>query len=266
MVIGNNCATNAENKTVKIIYKLIGTLDLHTHIMLKPMINFLMRYLNNFSIKVNILELGCGIGVNAFEAYKIAKRNNTELFYVGVDLSSKSINYAKDILRSIRDIKGKISFFQENAISFLEKNNFMQMDMILLIDIIEHVKDPQKLVFLCDKHLKNNGLLLVSVPTPLYPIYFGRNFHIKIGHLVDGYSLVQLDKLFDNIGCQRIMHRYNTGIFSNMGCWLYYNKLSITNKYFNFLKSLFLYPFRFLDFYNNDKVSCTLFAVYKKTT
>ncbi len=136
--------------------------------------------------------------------------------------------------------------------------------MILFIDIIEHIKNPQELINLSKNKLKNNGIFIVSVPTPLYPKIFGRKFHNKIGHLVEGYSITKIDELFNNCNCQRIIYQYNTGIFSNIGCWLYYNKLIFNNKYLNLLKCLFLYPFIFLDFYNDSKISCSLFAVYKK--
>ena len=266
MAIGDYYSFISNNKISKTVYRILGIGDLHTHIRLKPMLSFLKYYFNNnLTSSMKVVELGCGSGINAFEIYKIAKKFNIDLYYIGVDLSQNGIDTANKILQSVKDkdIKRKIVFYQEDANIFLENHNGPQADIILLIDIIEHIRDPEKLIHLSKKILKNKGLFIVSIPTPLYPKFFGRDFHDKIGHLVDGYSLDQLDRLFEKLNCERIIYKYNTGLLSNIGCWLYYNKLSFNNKYFNFLKSIALYPFKFLDIYNNSSISCSLFAVYK---
>jgi SAM-dependent methyltransferase len=265
MVIGNYYSTISGKKVLRIIYKFLGTLDLHTHIRLKPVIKFFRKYFNNIDLNcVRILEPGCGSGVNAFEIYKLAIKKEICLNYIGLDLNLKSINNANFILQSFQNIKGKISFLQDDAIAFLEKQQSLQVDVVLLVDIIEHIMSPEKLIVLSKKVLKDNGIFIVSVPTPLYPKFLGREFHNKIGHQIDGYSLELLDRLFDEVGYKRREFRYNTGFVSNIGCWLYYNKLNFKNKYLNFLKELILYPFKFLDFYNSAKVSCSLFAIYEK--
>lgn len=132
-----------------------------------------------------------------------------------------------------------------------------------MTDVIEHIENRELLLKLACNILKTGGLFVISVPTPLYPKIFGRKFSTKIGHLIDGFYLPQLDDLFIPVNCSRILYKYNTGVFSNIGCWLFYNKLNFNNKYLNILKCLLLYPFRFFDFWNNSKISCSLFAVYK---
>lgn len=265
MPIGDYYAIISKKPLGKFIYRLFGTLDLHTHIRLREVMHFFQDYLDQFS-NIKILELGCGSGVNAFEIYKIACKKHTHLNYTGVDLSFEEIKTANSFLQVFLNMKAEISFYQEDAINFLKRHKDLKerADIILMADIIEHIKDPQKLISFSAEYLKNNGFFVVSVPTPLYPKIFGRKFHNKIGHLRDGYSLDQLDELFHSVGCQRIMYKYNTGILSNVGCWLYYNKLNFNNGYINLLKQIILYPFKFLDFYNNLKTSCSLFAVYSK--
>ena len=265
MPIGDFYATISEKLLGKFVYRLFGTMDLHTHIRLRAMISFLKDYFNQCSIEnVEILELGCGNGINAFEIHKITSKEKINFNYIGVDLASKAIETANEFLRAMPDMRGEVSFYQEEAISFLEKEPSLKFDVILLIDIIEHVKDSKKLLSLCKKHLKRGGLFIISVPTPLYPKFFGRKFHAQVGHIVDGYSLSQIDEYLQSFNCQRMIYKYNTGLFSNLGCWLYYNKLNFSNnRYFRFLKAVLLYPFKFLDFINNQRLSCSLFVVYK---
>lgn len=267
MAIGNYYSRISKNRVARFVINLLGVVDLHTHIRLKPVVGFFKEYFkssiaNNTTIR--ILELGCGVGINAFEIHNIAKKTNVDFDYIGVDLSLPAIETANQVLQSFQHMKPKISFYQEDAGRFLEKYLGPPFDVVLLIDIIEHIRNPQKLICSLVPFLKDNGIFVVSVPTPQYSKIFGRDFTSKIGHLVDGYSLLQLEKLFKNLNCHRTISKYNTGLFSTIGCWLYYNKLSFSNKYFNFLKWVALYPFKFLDFYNNPQVSCSLFVVYKR--
>lgn len=269
MAIGDRYSVTSKTKIVKLVYGVLGTLDLHTHIRLKPIVGFLKRYLNNrpLNSRVRILELGCGRGLIAWELCKIIEKdNNTDLSYLGVDLSSEAIAMANAILDAMKcDVRGRISFLHDDADGFLRTYKGSMFDIILLVDIIEHVKNPQGMLVLTKKYLKKGGLFLISVPTPLYKRVFGEKFSNKVGHLVDGYTLSCLDKLFNSIGAERKVYKYNTGLFGGVGCWLYYKKLNCANKYLGFLKGLLLYPFRFLDFYNGDYLSCSLSMVYELT-
>ncbi len=137
--------------------------------------------------------------------------------------------------------------------------------------MIEHIQNPEELLANCISHLKHDAIVIVSVPTPLYPKFFGRKFHYSIGHLRDGYTIEELDELFNSCGFDRLNFGYNTGFPANIGCWLYYNKPNLKNKYLKFLKHLILLIFfKFFDvlgvsdIFNGPNLSCTLFAVYKK--
>ena len=262
MPIGDYYFINHKKSYIKKLVKLLGTLDLHTHIRLNPLLKIFINYINEASVQqksINILEIGCGNGINAFEIVKIAKKYNKKINYIGTDLNCSAINIAEKIASNHG--LNSYSFYIDDGISFVERN----IDIILFIDVIEHIENTSKLLELSYKCLKEDGIFIVSVPTRLYSKIFGRDFCKKIGHIIDGYSIEELDELFRNsIDCIRMIYEYNTGIFSKIGCYLYYNKLNFNNKYFNFLVHFILYPFKFTDFYNNSKISCSLFAVYKK--
>lgn len=265
MPIGNYYYKASKNRMSRIAYRLFGLLDLHTHIRLKPLVNFIKDYSSSFGNQLKVLELGCGCGINAFEIQRIIKNSNIKIDYIGVDLSAEAINLAnKTLLQITPPIKGRFRFSQEDANNFLKEYSGSKVDIALLIDVIEHIVNPKKFIGLLNEVLATNGLFIISVPTPLYPRVFGRRSHVKVGHLIDGYTEDELDRLFEGINCQKIISKYNTGFLSNIACWLCYNKLNSNNKYFNFFKFLVLYPFKFLDFYNSPRVSCSLFSVYIK--
>jgi len=267
MPIGDFNALISKHRFSRIIYKYFGVLDLHSHIRLSPIIKFFIDYLNCHN-SLRILELGCGSGINAFEIYKLSKRMNVDVHYIGVDLSSSSIVVANNLLQNYQkvdpQITSKITFIHDDANVFLKKQQSISVDVVLLVDIIEHLKNPHELINLSSKCMNNDGIYVVSVPTPLYPKFFGKDFHAKIGHVIDGYTIEALNSLFSSINFRCYRYKYNTGIISNVGCWLYYNKFNSTNKYLNLLKGLGLYPFKYLDLYNSSSVSCSLFAIYKR--
>lgn len=96
------------------------------------------------------------------------------------------------------------------------------------------------------------------MPTPNYPKVFGRKFHESIGHLVDGYHKSELDGLFKKINYKSDYFEYNTGLFGNIGAYIFYHaKKKVHSRILYFLTM----PFRIVDI-NFEKVSSSLFSVY----
>ncbi len=266
MKIGDYYYYISENWIVKIIIKLLGTIDLHSHIRLKPVINFLQHYLSKKSRKsIKILELGCGTGVCAFELNKISQKGKFNFDYTGIDVSSNLISISQKILKSVNVYNNRIKFICDDAINYLTTNNNFKVDIILLVDIIEHINEPERLLNLSNNLLNKDGIILVSVPTPLYPKYFGAKFHKEMGHLVDGYSLNSIVEMFNDINCVMIFYNYNTGFIGKYGCYLYYKIFNTRKRVLQIIKWLLLMPFKYLDLINNSKISCSLFAVFRKT-
>jgi len=270
MPIGDYISIVAKSKKAKIIYKIFGTLDLHTHLRLKPLIRYFKSYFRKDHLnEIKILEIGCGSGVNMYEIYKIAKKFNQKFRYFGIDISLDSISAAEKVAQIIVKENPKIANINlvcADAQEFLGHhllNSTLKYDFILLIDVIEHI--PYSMIFLKKIYelLDDTGKIIISVPTPLYPRIFGRKFASQIGHLVDGYTLETLDNLFSNIKCHRILHVYNTGLISNLGTFIYY-RVVFNYKLLNFLKSILLYPFKYFDILNSKYLSCSLFCVYEK--
>lgn len=265
MPIGKSYFMVSNNRAARLFHMAFGTPDLHTHIRLRPIVGFFKKYIHeNSGRAIEILEPGCGNGVNAFEIEKIFGRSVGEVHYTGVDIDVNAINTAGNLCRRLGK-DNMLTFRCEDAVEFLKNPDTPFADIILLSDIVEHVGKPEELISAAYRRLKNGGLLVVSVPTLLYSRFFGRKFHDRIGHMIDGYTLETLDGLFvRGFKCRRIFYRYNTGLISNAACWLYYNVLDTKNKWLLYIKSIILYPFIFMDFYNSSRVSCTLFAVYRK--
>ena len=98
----------------------------------------------NLKKKNNILDFGAGSGVNL----DMLRKHGL------VDIHEQN-KYARTIIKKERKIK--------NLYSTLKiKKNFY--DLILLADVIEHVKQPKELLKDLKKFLKKDGHLLITVP------------------------------------------------------------------------------------------------------
>jgi len=257
MPIGNSYSRTSSNRLSALTIRCLGVLDLHTHIRLKPLLSFFRSHAQAGS-SCRVLEIGCGDGAIAFELAKLARRKGVALRYRGVDIAPEHLQKAKQLAQEL-DLEDCLEFLQTTAedIGSLPAE---PPDLVILADILEHVRDPEMLLKDLRPMLHDSSVCLVSVPTCNYERVFGTSFHKKVGHLRSGYDLEELNALFAAIGGRVTCHRYSTGLVSNLGCALYYRIPG--NRYVTALKALALSPFRFLDFYNSPAVSCSLFAAY----
>lgn len=100
--------------------------------------------------KVNILDLGCGSG---FTGAELRKRNNA--FVIGVELFPDAAEEASKKLDRV--ICGDIE--QMNPDIAPES-----IDCIICADVLEHLKDPEKVLDKLRIFLKKDGILVASIP------------------------------------------------------------------------------------------------------
>ena len=114
--------------------------------------------MNNFKLKnrtkpllgINILDIGCGGGLLS-EPMSIMGANVT-----GIDASNKNIQVAK--LHSKKN-KLKINYLCSSPENLRVKKKF---DVILNMEIVEHVEDINFFLKSCSKLLKKNGVMFIS--------------------------------------------------------------------------------------------------------
>lgn len=114
---------------------------------------FYLQHLPN-NRKCSILDLGCGSG----KYLKILKSLGYENFF-GVDISEEQIKIAKEFNLNVQC---------QDALEFL-KNSTQKYDIILLVDVLEHLdlKSSLEIINLIYKSLNSNGKLLIQVPNAL---------------------------------------------------------------------------------------------------
>ncbi len=97
------------------------------------------------------------------------------------DIDAKRVALA----RSLWTDNGKISYEVSDACEpFPYKDS--EFDAVVLLDIVEHVKDPSFFIKECVRVLRKNGILLLVVPCEVQPYTLHRFFHKR------GWSLSEI--------------------------------------------------------------------------
>lgn len=177
----------------------------------------------------------------------------------GVDVDERAIGVAK---RAQYDLGyDHLSFYCADAITYTPTT---EVDCLLLMDVLEHVRNPAEVVRRLDPYIKKGGYVVISVPTPVYPRVFGRRFHEEIGHLVDGYSLRDLGCIIPE-EYALVQYAYHTGVLAWPACFLYYRYVrNVRSRSLRLVLGALLVPFRWFDLVKGEKTSASLFAVYQK--
>ncbi len=117
----------------------------------------------NKSKNPQVLDIGCYIGTVLFTLPKVNKNAK----YVGIDISDGVISYAEALAKTRGE--RNITFLTHNANAKLPFNK-NQFDIILCLELIEHVENPLEVFEDIKRILKPGGTLIVSTPNEGYLI------------------------------------------------------------------------------------------------
>ena len=110
----------------------------------------ILRLIPNYATKV--LDIGCSTGVLGEE---IKQRNRAEV--VGIEVNAQMANIAKEKLDKV--IIGNVD--KINFVDYFLPNCF---DCIIFGDILEHLKDPWKVLKNATSFLSDDGVIIASIP------------------------------------------------------------------------------------------------------
>ncbi|MDD2889226.1 MAG: class I SAM-dependent methyltransferase [bacterium] len=120
---------------------------------------FISEYVNN----LEVLDVGCGYGYGSFLLSLKAKK------ILGADLAELQIEQAKKTYK-----KDNLDFLVLDATQ-LEKNFPPEsFDVVIGMQLIEHLELPEKFIESAKKVLKKNGLLIVTTPNKLVRMVEGQ--------------------------------------------------------------------------------------------
>lgn len=97
-----------------------------------------------------ILDVGCGTGETLTYLKKLFPKSELN----GVDLSDNAIKFSKS--------RGHKNIFKANALRLPFKDN--KFDVVLLLDVIEHIKNHQKVINEAKRVLNSKGKVIITSP------------------------------------------------------------------------------------------------------
>ena len=197
---------------------------------------------------INIYDAGSGYGQYS---YFISKKLNPCTIY-SVDVKEDWIKDSEQFFKS-RQIEN-INFAVEDLTQIDHKNKF---DLILCVDVMEHIEDDVRVFQNYFNALKDGGYLLINTPS----VFGGSDVHSEdedsfIGeHARDGYSKEDLESKLQPLGFKTFQSKYTYGFWGDKA-WRWGIKFPINM--LNSSKLLFI----ILPFYYLITLPLTLIMMY----
>ncbi|PKP33422.1 MAG: hypothetical protein CVT99_00265 [Bacteroidetes bacterium HGW-Bacteroidetes-16] len=196
------------------------------HFWIQWRFNVVINQLSPFLTKESrILEIGCGNGL-------VMKQfaDNLGRTIEGCDLNTFAIN------NLVKDLSGTVYLYD-----IYDRNPDLigQYDVIILLDVIEHIENDSAFLAVALEHLKTDGILVVSVPAHQWLF---SNFDLQVGHK-RRYSLKEINRLFHELDLVDIHSNYwGGGLFPLVlirKFYLIFNKKNMIRKGFKPPHALF---------------------------
>ena len=119
----------------------------------------------NFSKKnITLLDIGCGGGLMA----EPLSKNGIKV--TAIDPSNKNINIAK---AHQKKSKTKVEYIHTTLEELDIKNKY---DVIICLEVVEHVDNPSEFLLLMEKHLNKNGIIFIATINRTYKSLFCAKF------------------------------------------------------------------------------------------
>ncbi|MDM8521736.1 class I SAM-dependent methyltransferase [Desulfococcaceae bacterium HSG8] len=180
-----------------------------------PIIGLRIRARNVFSLipggrkYKRILDAGSGSGVFSFEL----GRRFPEADVLGIDPLKKAVNSCTHIADKIR--AANVSFRQISVEQLPEQNAF---DLILCVDILEHIEDDLAALKSLYGTLESGGILVLHVPSLYrrYPIWKkSLNFDVET-HVRTGYEPGEIQEKVRQVGFSIRESGFTYGFFETL--------------------------------------------------
>lgn len=126
----------------------------------KPNVNLLSHIERREEEEFSVLEIGCDCGVNLLHLRNLYK--NVRLY--GVEINPMAAQIASHTAEvQVADIEEEFLSFEEG-----------KFDYIILGDVLEHLRNPERVLQCCRKILKKDGRILASIPNLMHYSVFSQ--------------------------------------------------------------------------------------------
>ena len=188
--------------TRKLFYRLLDVLLLRTWHIHHEIRKFLRNYPGHE--KGRILDAGSGFGQYVY--FMARKKPSWQV--LGIDVKEEEIDACRDFFSKagITNARFQVQDLTRYAAS-------EQFDLILSVDVMEHIEEDQQVFANFHASLKPGGMLLISTPSDQGGSDVGHHGESSFieEHVRDGYSIADITEKLHQAGFARVEARYSYG-------------------------------------------------------
>jgi len=162
----------------------------------------------SFSGKIKVLDAGSGFGQYSYRMSRIFKGSIIK----GVDVKQEQIDDCNQFFSSI-GLQERVSFEYGDLTQHIEPYSY---DLILSVDVMEHIEEDELVFNNFYKSLRNNGVLLISTPSDQGGSDTHEHEQDEVHgfieeHVRDGYGIMDITRKLNDAGFSDVEVRYTYG-------------------------------------------------------
>ncbi|MCX6236343.1 MAG: class I SAM-dependent methyltransferase [Bacteroidia bacterium] len=204
----------------KLFYSLLDLLLLRAWHVFKELRSLKKR---SFSGKIRILDAGSGFGQYSYRLSRIFAGSIIK----GVDVKQEQIDDCNRFFNSA-GLQERVNFEYADLTEYSEPYSY---DLILSVDVMEHIEEDELVFNNFYKSLRNNGVLLISTPSDQGGS--DTNDHDQDAvhgfieeHVRDGYGIDDISQKLNHAGFSDVEVRYTYGTTGSLS-WKFSMKYPI---------------------------------------
>ena len=189
----------------KVFYKLLELLLLRAWHVNKEL--RLLRK-NSFTGKISILDAGSGFGQYSWRMSRIFPGSTIK----GVDVKEEQIEDCNRFFKAV-GLSDKVNFEFGDLVKYNQPNSY---NIILSVDVMEHIEEDELVFLNFYNSLKNKGVLLISTPSDQGGSDTHEHSHDEMHgfieeHVRDGYGVSDITQKLQRAGFENVEVKYTYG-------------------------------------------------------
>jgi SAM-dependent methyltransferase len=154
----------------------------------------------------SVLDAGSGFGQYTYFLSTVSKGWKI----TGIDIEEEQILDCNNFFNKLGNSE-RIKFSKADLTQFVKPDEY---DLIISVDVMEHILDDVKVFKNFYQSLKSNGILLISTPSDQggSDVHDDHEKSFISEHVRDGYSMVDIQEKLKVVGFTNIKSRYSYGI------------------------------------------------------
>jgi SAM-dependent methyltransferase len=185
----------------KLFYRLLDLLLLRTWHIKKA----IRKWKRNYKDQASILDAGSGFGQYSYYLSKQSK--NWKI--LGVDVKQEQIDDCNRFFKQINKSE-RVQFEYADLTQFKKTSAF---DLILSVDVMEHIEEDVTVFQNFYDSLKTGGMLLISTPSDQggSDVHDDDDHSFIDEHVRDGYNMNEIEEKLKKAGFSKVESNYSYG-------------------------------------------------------